>query len=208
MSNDSARDAVPQRDRADNGASPQSGCFPPVGWRDASAHFASERRASRPRMSRSVPPADPWEATNRREMRGFLGPQCTRSGCAHWKACSGGGLRTAGRGVVGPCALEGPFRRGYAQCGPRPVYKPPSKHGPQCAQPATSESRVCTVPFERGPQCTHPGRAHWRDGCTLNSYRGMRNLPNSRSWAASVRCAAPLGNAAPVPRAASLIMMR
>ena len=61
-----------------------------------------------------------------------------------------------------PCALEGPFRRDFAQCRRLPVYKPPSGQGRQCAKPATTNSRAYTPPPKRGPQCTQPGRAHWR----------------------------------------------
>ena len=46
--------------------------------------------------------------------------------------------------TTGPCALAGSFRRGYAQCQQQPVYKPPSEHGPQCAQPMERKRGVHT----------------------------------------------------------------
>ena len=93
---------------------------------------------------------------------------------------------------MGLCALEGSFRRGFAQCRRRPVYKPPSERGCQCAKPMATKSRVRKPLAERGPQCTHPGRAHWRgrsDG-TLRSagdYQCTNPLPDKAASAQSQR---------------------
>lgn len=83
------------------------------------------------------------------------GPQCTRSGCAHWEGRSGRAVRTAGRGAGRPCAPEGSFRRDFAHSWRRPVCKPPSERGCQCTQPTAPESRVYKPPSEPGPQRTY-----------------------------------------------------
>ena len=99
------------------------------------------------------------------------GPQRTRSCRAHWDGRSGRAVRTAGRGGTRPCALEGPFRRGFAHARPPPVYKPPAEDSPQCTEPPATKSRVYKPLSERGPQCTRSDCAHWegRSGRAVRS---------------------------------------
>lgn len=62
----------------------------------------------------------------------------------------------------GLCALEGPFRRGFARWRRRTVRKALPGRGPQCARSPVSRIAVRKAPPKRGPQCAQPGRAHWR----------------------------------------------
>ena len=76
--------------------------------------------------------------------------------------------------TVGPCALEGLFRGGFAHRGRRPVYKPPSKHGPQCAQP---NAHTFAAKIDPSPICepVRNGEKPVRKLCT-SCHTNLKNL--------------------------------
>ena len=96
---------------------------------------------------------------------------------AHWEHRFGGGLYSARRRLLGLCALEGSFRRGFVQWRPALVYKVPFKQGRQCTKSLASKSPVCKPPSKQGRQCTKSGRAH------LGSSDGASAAPHgSEPW--------------------------
>ena len=100
-------------------------------------------------MSRDVPPAGPRKAAEPLSSRLWWG-LCALEGSFRR------GFAQCSEDAGGPCALGGPFQRGFARWLPVSVYKVPSQRGPQCTQPAASRSPVYKPSSKRGRQCTKP----------------------------------------------------
>ena len=78
------------------------------------------------------------------------------------------GRPAAARGVrkrrSGLCALEGRFQRGFVQCGPHPVYKPPFEQGRQCTK--SRSPPPCLVVYGNRPNPRWAGYGNRRKART------------------------------------------
>ena len=86
----------------------------------------------------------------------------------------------------GLCALEGRFQRGFVQCRPHPVYKPPFEQGRQCTKsgrPLRAWSCTETAPSHAGPGCAEIGEKRTRQGSVQP--KSVHDLPAAQTSAMS-----------------------